>query len=233
MSPSSQQSLPPSVEERLSGWVRIQERRGPAVAAARSGPAITLSRAYGCEGFPLALRLQELLNAQGGGEWSVFDKGLLDRVAEEEGIPPKLLEQLGSPARSLEAFGFHPLGRVTRDEAYAKLADVLVNVARRGHAILVGRGGAALCRGLEGVFHFRLEASEAWRIAAVQRRYQVSKAEAEERVVRESRRRDQYIRDRLGVDLTDVRLYDAVFNNERHTVEAIAAAIVAYLRAAS
>lgn len=232
MCPNAQQSLPASVEERLSGWVRIQERRGPAPAAVRTGPAITLSRAYGCSGFPLALRLQARLQALDGEDWSVFDRGLLDKVAEEEGIPARLLEQLGSPARSLEAFGFHPLGRVTRDEAYAKLADTLVKVARRGHAIIVGRGGAALCRNLEGAFHFRLEASEAWRIAEIQRRYGVGRAEAEEQVRRESRRRDQYIQERLGVDVKDHALYDAVFNNERQGVEPIAEAILALVRAA-
>jgi len=54
-------TLPASVEERLSGWMRIQERRAAAPAKARPRPCVTISRQFGCEGFPLAVRLQRTL----------------------------------------------------------------------------------------------------------------------------------------------------------------------------
>ena len=226
----SRLSLPSSVQERLSGWVRIQEGRIKAPVPPRRGPTITLSRQFGCEGFPLSLRLQELLNARNHDEWNIFDKTLLERVAEDEGIPMRLLAHLGEAHRALEGFGFHPAGPLTNDEAFAKVADALVRIARQGHAIIVGRGGAVLCHDLENCFHFRLEADFPWRVEAMARRLGIGLEEAEKLVKVESRKRDRFIQDNLGTAPSERRHYDAVFNNERHTVEQIAEAIVAYVR---
>jgi hypothetical protein len=225
-------NLPPSVQERLTGWVRIQERRAKGPARTQGGPTITLSRQFGCEAFPVSLRLQALLNGPGGEEWQILDKSLLEQVAADEGIPMRLLSHLEDASRILEGFGFHPAGEFTHDEAFGKVADALVRVARQGHAIIVGQGGALLCRDLANCFHFRLEAQESWRVATLARHSGISQAEAEHRLRAESRRRERFIQDNLGTSPADLRLYDAVFNNERHSVEQIAAAIAAYVRSA-
>jgi cytidylate kinase len=225
-------SLPSSVQERLSGWVRIQERRMKAPAKGRRGPTITLSRQFGCEGFPLSLRLQELLNGPGGEDWQIFDKALLERVAEDAGIPMRLLAHLEDDSRILEGFGFHPNGAITHDEAFALVADTLVKIARQGHAIIVGRGGALLCRDLPNCFHFRLEADLAWRVAAISRRMDLPLEEAEKLVKVQSRKRERFIQDNLGASPSERQHYDAVFNNEHHSIEQVAAAIVAYVQSA-
>jgi len=75
------------------------------------------ARQCGCEGFPLALRLQALLEKATGERWHIFDKDLIERLVQEEHIPRQLLQTLEDPARYLEAFGFHPRGAVTSDEA--------------------------------------------------------------------------------------------------------------------
>lgn len=225
-------NLPASVQERLSGWVAIQERRGQAPVKARPGPVITLSRSYGCEAFALAQRLQELFTEGGGEPWSIFDKALLDKVAQDEGIAKNLLDGLGDATRSLEAFGFHPRGGVTHDELFDKVAGTILKVARQGNAIIVGRGGAVLCRNLENAFHFRLDASHAWRVDSLMRRTGGTRAKAEHLIRDESRLREQFIKERLGADIADPAHYDAVFNNERHTAHQVAAAIHAYVRSA-
>jgi cytidylate kinase len=225
-------SLPFTVEERLAGWAQILERRAKIPVPLRPGPTITLSRLYGCEGFPLALRLQERLSAASGERWAIFDKALIDKVAAEEGVPARILEDLGDATRNLESFGFHPRGRLTHDEAFDKVAQTLLSIAIQGRAIIVGRGGAILCKGLPNAYHFRLQASLEWRVASIVRRSGASEAEAEKLVRTRSRERDQFIKDRLGADVADPGHYDAVFNNERHGVESIAAAIQAFVGAA-
>ena len=221
-------SLPASVEERLSGWARIQEARLKAPVPSRPAPSITLSRQFGCEGFPLAMLLRDHLGAKGE-PWSVLDKSLLEQVAQDEGISMRLLNRLGDPGRALEAFGFHPYGAVTNDQAFAKVAETVVRVVQAGHAIVIGRGGAVLCQGLENCFHFRLVAGFEWRVASIMRRAGVERAEAEHRVKVNTKLRERFIQDCLDADINDPRSYDAVFNNERHTVAEIAAAITAYV----
>ena len=130
-------SFPTGVQERLSGWTRIQE----ALKAKASGkpmvrPTVTISRQFGCEGFPLSLRLQDLFQKATGEPWSVLDRALLEAVAREEHVPMELLEHLESRSRYLEAYGFHPRGALTGDEAFAKLAVSLLHFARAGNAII-------------------------------------------------------------------------------------------------
>jgi len=223
-------NLPASVEERLAGWARIQEGRRAAPTPVAPGPTITLSRQFGCEGFPLAQRLQERLSAATGAAWSIFDKALLEKVAQDEGIALRILDGLGDATRSLEAYGFLPRGAITHDAAFTKVAGTLVKVAQQGHAIIVGRGGAVLCQRLANAFHFRLEAPEAWRVASLERRLGVTREEAERRVRVEQKARDQFLTECLGADVSDRSYYDAIFNNDRHSVDQIAAAIQAYLK---
>jgi len=89
-----------------------------------------------------------------------------------------------------------------------------------------------LCRQLENCFHFRLEAGLDWRIAALARRMGITRDEAQALERTESRLRERFLNDYLGVEAGDLGLYDAVFNNERHSVEQIAAAIFAYVESA-
>ena len=225
-------TLPTEVEQRISGWVRIQERQAWRRAKARRRPAVTISRQFGCEGFPLSLNLQERLARATGEPWHIFDKIFIEKLAQDEEVALKLLRDLEDPARYLEAFGFHRRGPSTSGEQFSRMAVAVLRVATEGNAIIVGRGGAVLCRQLENCFHFRLEAGLDWRIGALVRRMGIGRAEAEALERTESRLRERFLRDYLGVEAGDRGHYDAVFNNERHSVEEVAAAICAYVQSA-
>lgn len=222
-------SLPPEVEHRLSGWEQLQYRLS-LTQEPRLRPSLTISRQFGCEGFPLAERLKTLFEKASGEPWNIYDKTLIERVSEEQGISMNLLQRLGDMSRALEALGLHPSGHVTHDEAFAKVAKHLLKIARVGNAVIVGRGGASLCAGLKNCYHFRLEAGEAWRVASLMKRLEVSRSEAEETVKAGSKLRERFVSQCLGEDITQHRHYDAIFNNERHSVEEIAQAILSYVR---
>lgn len=221
-------ALAPDIERRLAGWVKIQERNLPPQAV-KLRPTITLSRQFGCEGFPLAERLKTLFEEATGEPWNVVDKSLIETVAREEEIPLSLLKRLGDLSRAIEAFGLHSPEHITHDMAFEKVGRALVQFARIGDAIVVGRGGAILCRGMRNCFHFRLVASLPWRIATFARRMELSAVEAEAQVKTSEKLRERFITQCLGEDVAEPRFYDAVFNNERHSVEQIAQAIVAYV----
>ncbi len=222
-------SLTPDIEMRLAGWMKIQERL-PDPAAVKLRPTLTLSREFGCEGFPLAERLKALLEEASHEPWNIFDKSLIELVAKEEAIPLRLLKSLGDRSRAIEAFGLHASDRVTHDMAFDKVAQYLVQIAKLGDAIVVGRGGAILCRDLPNCFHFRLVAGFDWRVACIMRREGLSEAQAAAQVKGNSRLREKFVSQCLGADITDPRLFDAVFNNERHSVEEMAQAILAFVR---
>ncbi len=224
-------SLLPSIESRLSGWETIQTRLAtPSVQRVR--PAITVSRTFGCEGYPLALALQARLSEQTGEAWTVFDKALIEHVAQAEGLPVGLLRNLGDESQKLDALGFLPPGRSTHDDAFLRLARHLVQIAQAGNAIVVGRGGGILCRSLANTYHFRLDAPEDFRVASVMRRLDMGREEALVYVREGSRLREAFLSERLGASMSDPLHYHGVFNNALQPVEVIAEAIVAYVKSA-
>jgi len=225
-------SLPPSVEIRLAGWARILESQPQPIAELKTRPTITLSREFGCGGFPLAESLKALLEKVTEEPWTILDKALLERVAHDEGISMRLLRNLGDETRVLERLGLSSAQHVTHDAAFEKISSHLVRAAAVGNAIIVGRGGAVLCHQLSNCFHFRLEASLAWRVRSIQERLGLSEHEAREMVKTHSRMREKFLNDCLGVDGHDRKYYDAVFNDERHSPEVIAQAVVAYVKSA-
>lgn len=220
--PKSFDSLIPSIEERESGWMRLRERSEQA-RRFQFRPSVTISRQYGCEGYAVAKRLKELLEEASGQPWNLFDKALVDQVASDENLSRRLLGHLGDESHAQDVLRTH-FGHLTHDDAYAKVVQHLVQIAMAGCAIIVGRGGAVACQDLKNCFHFRLEAGFAFRSATLARRLELPLEEAEDLVRRQSKLREKFISECLHADATSSRWYDAVFNNERQSVETIAQA---------
>src|SRR5262245_10545494 len=148
--------LIPSVERRLSGWVSVRERL--VERPSRPRLTITLSRQFGCEAYPLAERLQGLLEARSGEPWTIFDKALLERVSHETQLSARLLGRGGDEWHALDPLAAFIPGWRLRNAGDEILARYVVRIARDGNAIIVGRGGAVLTRALPNCVHFRLEA---------------------------------------------------------------------------
>jgi hypothetical protein len=215
-------SLIPSVEQRETGWIQLQERLSHTHQAPVQ-PSVTISREYGCEGYPLAQHLETLLKEATGQPWNIFDRALVDKVASDEKLSRQLLNHLGDESHAQDVLRTH-FGYLTHDDAYARLVKHLVQIASAGCAILVGRGGAVVCQDLPNCFHFRLVGSFDFRVATLARRLGIPLVEAADLVRKQSKLREKFISSCLHEDITAYRWYDAVFNNERQSVETIAQA---------
>ena len=215
-------SLIPSIEARESGWIQVKERLSLAPKRI-SRPTITLSREFGCEGYPLAERLRQLLEQSSSETWAIFDKALLQKVAADEKLSMQLLSHLGDESHAMDVLKNY-FGYLTHSDAYAKLVKHLVPIARAGNAIIVGRGGAVVCRDLKNCFHIRIEGSFAFRAANMAHRLDLPLAEAEDMIHTQAKLREKFVSECLQTDITASRWYDAVFNNERQSVETIAQA---------
>jgi Cytidylate kinase-like family len=217
------ESLIPSIELRERAWLQARERLARIGRKAPLLPTVTISREYGCEGYPLAQHLGRLLEEATGRPWTIFDKALVDKVASDEELSRDLLNRLGDESHAQDVLRTH-FGYLTHDDAYAKVVQHLVPIAAGGCAIIVGRGGAIACQDLRNCFHFRLVGSFQFRAAALARRLELPLAEAEEMVRTQSKLREKFISQCLHQDITASKWYDAVFNNERQSVETIAQA---------
>ena len=226
--PKSYSELLPSVERRLSAWISLLDKR-PSTEPQRPRPTITISRRFGCEAFPLCERLKVLLDEATGECWNIFDKALLERVSQDEHLSMDLLENLGGPSRAADAIGSLFSGYVSHDAAFRCLARHVVLIAEAGNAIIVGRGGAIITQGLPNCYHFRLDASVKFCVAATVRRLEVSEKEAAEMLREYDTKREGFIEDCLHASVRDIGHYHAIFNRDRSDIDQIAHSIVAFV----
>lgn len=218
--------LIPNVDRRLSAWISVQDRlreRPPR----KSRPTLTIARQFGCEAYPLAERLKEILDARTGEVWTIFDKALIERVSRESHLAEELFANLGDESRVLDRLASTIPGWTTHAERFALLARQIVCIAREGNAIIVGRGASVLTQALPSCFHFRLVATHEHRVASIQQRLSLDPHAADALVREHEQRRERFLDEMLHGSIADTRYYHAVYDTTRSTIERIAASICA------
>lgn len=162
-------------------------------------PAVTLSRMAGSRGMILGDKLAQYLQEKTESEnfpWTVFDKNLIDKVLEDNELPARLEKYVPEDATNeLEAtikeiLGLHP----SLWTLVQKTSETLFNIARKGNAILVGRGGNIITSSLRNVFHVRLVGSLDGRVAHVMNRHNCSEKEALENIKKTDSAREGYVK---------------------------------------
>jgi len=219
--------LIPSVEERLSGLIEVTRRnlREHGLAKGeRLRPTVTLTREFGCQGYPVALKLQALLEKRSGAPWVVMDRALLEAVAKDHRINAQILENIGARNRFLDDMlsTFSPRWKSDKDY-YRLLCRQIIVLAQDGNVILVGRGAAILTQEIGNCFHFRIVAPMRFKVNSVSARTNLPPDEAQDLIQDRQRRRDAFLKDFLGHDIADPTLYHLIFNNARCSAGQIAA----------
>jgi cytidylate kinase len=193
-------------------------------------PCITISREYGCEGYPVAERLREILMEKSGDEWVLIDKAVLEEVARRHNISQEILQSLGENNRIMDEVlaTFSP--RWKSDQEYFRLLSRhVVALAEQGNVIIVELGGAIITRHLDNSSHFRMYASDTFKTATLARRLNLASEDAEKLMHRQQKSRDHFTRDFLSQNDHDPALYDLLFNNDRCTPDKIARTIAGYV----
>jgi cytidylate kinase len=216
----------PNIEQRMSAWLGIQEQllkeRPP-----EPRPAITISRQYGCDGYPLAETLKQMLEEKTGDLWTIFDKALIERVSNDTGLSERLLSTLGDVSKPLdEIMGTLMPKWKTHTEAYRLLARQVIALANQGNVIIVGRGGAFLTQRFPNCFHFRLVAPLEYRIQSIRQRLNIPYAEAKTMVIENEKARDRFIESLLNCSIDDPHYYHCVFNTGKSKIPSIARCIL-------
>jgi len=225
--------LIPSIEQRLAGLVEVTRRNISGYSVSPEGkpaPAITLSREFGCEGYIVAEKLKEILDARTKASWQVMDKALLARVAENHQLSEEIFHSLGKRNSFLDDMisTFSPQWKTDKDY-FRLLCRQIVALAQQGNVILVGRGGAIVTRNMPTCFHFRLVASLPFKIRSIAERTGLSKEDAESLILRKQKEREGFIREFLGEEIADPLHYHLVFNNDKSSAGKIAAIIADYV----
>ena len=218
--------LVPNIEKRMSAWSSIQERLSKEQPP-KPRLAVTISREYGCEGYPLAETLKTLLEVKTGDLWTVFDKTLIERVSNDAALSERFLSNLGDASKPVDdIFGTLMPHWTTHTDAYRLLARQVIALARQGNAIIVGRGGAVLTQRLSNCFHFRLVAPLEYRIKSIHERLNIPFEEARTLVIEHQRAREKFLESFLNRSIADPYYYHCVFNSTKSTTPIIARSIL-------
>lgn len=193
-------------------------------------PCVTISRQFGCLGYPVAERVCELLSQKSGEPWLLIDRAVLDEVAKRHNISKDILECLGEKNRLLDDLlaTFSPRWTHSQD-CFRLLCKHVVSLAEQGNVVIMELGGAIITRHFEHSKHFRIYGSMNFKVRAIAQRLQIEHEAAEKLVSKQQKQRDTFIRDFLDQDDHDPELYELLFNNDRNSVGKIATTIADYV----
>lgn len=177
--------------------------------------SIAISREAGASGSVIARMLGEKL------DWPVYDRELLQKIADEMGLRTELVESVdekrGSWLREcLESFS---AARPFSENAYVShLIESLLSLATHGQCVVVGRGAPQILPP-ESTLRVRLVAPRRDRIAVIRKKLSLPLEEAERWVDQTDRDRSQFVRDHFLKDPANPTLYDLVLNTSSFTLE--------------
>ena len=202
---------------------------------------VTIQRELGAGGLSVGEALAEDLDAT-----LLSERAIIDSLCERGGFTANYLEKIDERPPTAASSFMTDLARATalvqamewRSTEHTVVDEIralVVEAAKRGNVVVVGHGGPQLLRGVvpsDEVFSIMLHAHRDWRIAQVQKRWNLGRDEAAERVRRTDDLRKKYLQHFFSADLYDARAYDVVIDTERVGLETAIEIARSALRAA-
>lgn len=222
---SSSERMGEVVSRALHRWQMQKQEAQSLEVLAPLGPrafTIAISREAGANGSNIGHMLGERLG------WPVYDYQLVEKIAGEMGLRSQLLESVDEKSGSwlrecVESFSSGP--SVSESAYVHHLVETLLALALHGECIIIGRG-ANVVTPPETTMRVRLVAPLQDRIATVQKRRNVTMAEARQWVEETDRQRARFIRDHFHKVADDPHLHDLILNTSRFSLEACVEIII-------
>jgi len=219
--------LIPSVEKRISSWIDIQKKRKEQeMVGDKPKITLTVSREFGCEGYPLVAELESKLKSKTEQEWTIFDNQFVDQLVKDKEISKHLINSFGDRAKYLDYITSTLLPYwKSETEIFKLMVEAIYAIAQQGNAIILERGAFSITRKLPNCFHFRLIAPLEYRINSFARRTGISEEQAGNLVMEKEKDRTRFLSEFLNCSFDD-KSFHMVFNNSKFPVERIADSIV-------
>lgn len=197
-------------------------------------PFITVSREYGCRAASKIILLAEELNkVENHDFWHAYDKTLLDKIVEDEGVNQKLIETLDTKKRE-------EMGELMRNAltdyppqvaAYKKLIKTIRTLAIQGRNIFVGRASEVITKDMKYGIHIKFIAPLSYRVKTVMETQGIkSRMEAEKYVKTKEEERHQFMTQYIHFDSYNATNYDLIINIDKFTDKEIVDMIICGLK---
>ncbi len=195
--------------------------RGDAEPDPRSRPCgltVAISREAGSRGTTIARAVAEILG------WQVFDHDTLDYLAQDDTARTQLLADVPPEARRWADEQYARLQRdrgLTTEGEALRLVRLVLMVAARGNAVIVGRAAGFLLPP-ETTVHVRIVAPLEARVAYMAQELRLTRPEAVAEVRARDERRALFLDRMLAAGAPAATAYDVVVNSDRLGVEGAA-----------
>ena len=207
---------------------------GPDYHSRPPGPFVTISREAGTGVSAFANQLATALDRDLPGEkpWTVFDGNLVETMLRSRALSPRLAKFLPEDKVSDfqssvgEFVGLHPsLWELTQ-----RTNEMMRQLVRVGHVILVGRGGNFATGSVPNGVHLRLVAPAEFRARGKAREKDLSSEAAASHNAGIDAARRKYVRSVFDADVERPHAYDLVINVERVPVEQAVGLVIDLVR---
>lgn len=188
-----------------------------------TSPIVTISRQMGAMGEAIAYRASSILTemSQGRQPWVVVDKDLGERVIADHHLPQRISrffsgEQTLSIEEHIEGIFGISIPDTTMIE---KMTRTVVQLARIGQVILVGRAAHVITAKFPRAVHVRVIGSFDRRVERIAESNHCSWDEAATEVRTIDQQRRHFVSTYFHSNLDDAEHYDMIFNTDRISVE--------------
>jgi cytidylate kinase len=180
--------------------------------------SVAVSREAGARGGSIARKLGELLG------WQIYYQENIDYLIQDDVAREQLVAELPESALAWANAQFIRLQRertIAADSDVAATIRLLLTIAARGDAVIVGRGAGFLLPA-ETTLHARVIAPMESRVAYFAQWLRMNRDEAAAEVRARDHRRTKFISSILGREPDDSTDFDVVVNSGRLGIEAAA-----------
>jgi cytidylate kinase len=180
-------------------------------------PCITISRQTGSGSYEISEKVINLLQSktkEPENPWTYFNKELIEKIIEEFKLPKVFTTYIVEDKYNHIADVVNELLGVKPSEwtIVHKSTEIILQLARFGKVIIVGRGSNVITSKLPNSFHIRLVAPIENRLKHVQEVFNISKAEAMEYIQKEDASRNKYLKSHFFRVPNDETLYHLIIN---------------------
>ena len=225
-------TLEKMIQKQVKYWENYKKAEEAKQETAR--PFITISREYGCNIMPFSQLLAQKLNeTEKTEQWQAYEKNLIDQIVKDTGVSDKLIETIDTVRREeltelMRGFLTDYPPQVT---AYKQLVKTVRSLSIHGRAIIVGRAGVVITRGLNVGLHLRFIAPLAYRVKKIMDVGNIKdKLDAEKLVVKKDKERHDFLTQYIRFESADPASYDITFNMSRFTDEEMADSVICMLK---
>lgn len=179
------------------------------------GCYIALSREAGAGGSEIAQLLGERLG------WQVLDRALLEHVADQARVDPSVLKLVDETETNwvYDVLGVWMDAQLVPHQRYvAYLTRVVMQAARLGQVVFVGRGASFLLPRHDGV-NVRVIAPLDFRVERVSRLRGLNAVQAKRYIEETDRGRKEFVKRFFHHDVDDPHHYDLVLNSAHFGLE--------------